>query len=63
MTVSSLIFTCDMCGKKEVIDLSVDDPKIVYKNLIISKVLNIDICTSCVDEIKTFINMYPKKGE
>ena len=70
MTVSSLTFTCDMCGRKEVVDLMGTDEgiheigtdiKFYYPKKGGSN--GIEVCDSCLNEIKTFINMYPKKGE
>lgn len=70
MTVSSLTFTCDMCGKKEVVDL-IDVPESDISRVGTELVFcypgsgshTIEVCDSCLDEIKTFIDMYPKKGE
>ena len=70
MTVSSLTFICDMCGRKEIVDLMDTDESIRSIGTEIKfyypkkgESNGIEVCDSCLDEIKTFINMYPKKGE
>lgn len=65
MTVSSLTFTCDMCGKKEVIDSMEDDGDLSHYDILTIRtqynrqLARYELCGSCVREINEFINMYP----